>query len=103
MGEPRLTRYGEWMNARMPRVSSAERNAASSAGLPADNAQPRGLPTKICRVSQPSSVAVARAPAARPLPIGTWVPMGLRAGEPTMARTLALARGRLTICTGQGG
>ena len=78
VGEPRLTRYGAWMKARVPRSAIRSRNRASSAGLPALSAQPRGLPTKIWKVSQPTSSALATAPSTRPLPTRTWVPIGLR-------------------------
>src|SRR5690625_4634430 len=72
------------MKARIPCSASASRNAASDSGLPALNAQPRGFPTKICRVSQSSFRAVVNAPATRPLPTGTWVPIGLsNDGSPT--------------------
>src|SRR4051794_5010096 len=81
------------MNARMPRLSSCRLNSLSSAGLPADRAQPRGLPTKICRVSQPIRSACTSAPATSPLPTWTWVPIGLRmtrepspSGDPDLDR-----------------
>ena len=78
VGEPRLTRYGAWMNTRVPRSAVSRAERSSSAGLPAECAHPRGLPTKTWNVSQPSSSAFASAPATSPLPTRTWVPIGLR-------------------------
>ena len=42
---------------RIPLSAQPSRNAASSAGLPALSAQPRGLPVKTCTASSPSSPA----------------------------------------------
>ncbi len=74
------------MNTRIPRSAIAARNRASSAGLPAECAHPRGLPAKIWMVSQPSSSAVASAPATSPFPTGTWVPTGLRRAASAVTR-----------------
>src|SRR6476620_5793962 len=103
VGEPRLTRYGAWMNTRIPASLVAARKRASSAGVPAEWAQPRGLPTKIWTVSQPSSTALAKAPAVSPLPTWTWVPIGLRVEESTMGETLSAAGdGRAIVDRGRG-
>lgn len=55
--EPKLIRYGACTQAEIDSASHSARNRSSWAGLPTGVAQPRGLATKTCTVSAPSSRA----------------------------------------------
>ena len=92
------------MKTRVPRSAVAARKRASSAGLPAESAQPRGLPVKSWSASQPSASALASAPSTSPLPTRTWVPTGLRRVGSTMVGTLSAGDDRTEIAglTGAG-
>ena len=94
VGEPRLTRYGAWMKARMPRCARCRRGSARPRPACRARAPSRGGCRRRPGGSRSrSSSALASAPATRPLPTGTWVPIGLRAAWRSVGhgRTLSVA------------